>query len=936
MKKTRRMPLSEKVKPMRFVSTLLAALLALAAGATQAQDPPGRVGRLAHTEGAVSVYTDPEFGWEPAYVNTPITSENSVWTDQDSRAEVRVGPMAIRLDETTQLDVAALDDGGLHATLVRGAVNVRVRHFLPNDRIEIDTPQARFVLLAEGRYRIDADPERGDSRLTVFSGRAALQGGRGQVAVGVGSSVVVWGEGRSSYAMQRAFTTPFDTWASSLDSRWVERASTQYVSTSMTGYEDLDRYGQWIQEPDYGPLWVPTRVASSWVPYRDGHWAWVRPWGWTWVDDQPWGYAPFHYGRWVYVRDRWAWYPGQRVEHPVWAPALVAWVGGANFSVGVRTSSPVVGWYPLSPFETYRPWYRANTTYVNNINIVTIRDNHRASRYAERQRDIIRERASTVVQSDALLSRRNVRQAMVQVAPEVIRREQPVQQPTAVLPTRNDVVRARTERSQPAATASAPASGSTIARSGSTASAGTPPGVAPAAPVIQPPSQRPSFARQQAAPAPQAAPANATPPPAQAVSRAVPPGQANSRFGPGAQPPAPGMPPSAKGQEAIERRDTRALERDQQKAQQDQQRAQQEQQKAQQDQQRAQQEQQQRQQAEQQRAQDQQRQQQEKAARDSQQQQQQQQRAQQEQQQAPAGRSSSASNRRRPRVIHSSSNSSSNAPSRSSSNASRPSSNASRPSSSASSRRKPRAMRSNSSSSNARSRSSNNASRPSSNASSRRRPRVMRSNNSSSARSRSSSNANRRSSNANRRSSNASRPSSNASSRRRPRVTHSNSSNAPSRRRPRAMRSSNRAASRRQRSRRRPRNLPPRSRRQRAARRLRKRRTKRRRRRRRARAAGVNRRGHGDAGCWPASPLLEAPAEAEEVHHHLRREVAAEDDPRDERECADDPEHEQRLAGARAHRASAGSARTMGRSLIGQHTSAAKMPRPIEIHHARS
>jgi len=618
---------------MRFFSTLLAALLALA-GAAQAQDPPGRVGRLAHTEGAVSVYMDPELGWEPAYVNTPITSENSVWTDLDSRAELRVGPMAIRLDEGTQLDVAALDEGGLHATIVRGAVNVRIRHYLPNDRIEIDTPQARFVLLAEGRYRIDADPERGDSRLTVFAGRAALEGGRGRVAVGIGNSVVVWGEGRSSYAMQKAFTTPFDSWASSLDSQWVERASTQYVSTSMTGYEDLDRYGQWTQEPGYGPLWVPTRVESSWVPYRDGHWAYVRPWGWTWIDDQPWGYAPFHYGRWVYVRDRWAWYPGQRVEHPVWAPALVAWVGGSNFSVGVRTSSPVVGWYPLSPFETYRPWYRANTTYVNNINIVTIRDNQRASRYAERQHEIIRERASTVVQSDALLARRNVRQAMVQVSPEVIRREQPAQQPTALLPSRNDAVRARTQQ---AAAAPAPASAASTARSGSTASAGTPPGMASAKPALPPPSERPRFARQQAAPAPQAAPASATPPPAQAVSRAVPPGQANSRYGPGAQPPAPGTPPSAKGQEAIERRDTRALEADQQKAREAQDKAAREAQQQQQQQQQRTQQDQQRQQAEQQKAQDQQRQQQEKATRDAQQQQQQQQqRAQQDQQRQQA------------------------------------------------------------------------------------------------------------------------------------------------------------------------------------------------------------------------------------------------------------------------------------------------------------
>ena len=70
------------------------------------------------------------------------------------------------------------------------------------------------------------------------------------------------------------------------------------------------------------------RCAVDWAPYSHGHWGWVQPWGWTWVDDAPWGFAPFHYGRWVYVRDRWCWTPGACVARPVYAPALVAWVGG--------------------------------------------------------------------------------------------------------------------------------------------------------------------------------------------------------------------------------------------------------------------------------------------------------------------------------------------------------------------------------------------------------------------------------------------------------------------------------------------------------------------------------------------------------------------------------------------------------------------------------
>ena len=120
------------------------------------------------------------------------------------------------------------------------------------------------------------------------------------------------------------------------DERWIERRSTTYVSSYMTGYEDLDTYGEWRQEPDYGPLWFPSRVAATWAPYRYGHWGYVRPWGWTWIDDAPWGYAPFHYGRWVYVRNRWAWHPGERDVRPVWAPALVAWSAGRTSTCASR------------------------------------------------------------------------------------------------------------------------------------------------------------------------------------------------------------------------------------------------------------------------------------------------------------------------------------------------------------------------------------------------------------------------------------------------------------------------------------------------------------------------------------------------------------------------------------------------------------------------
>lgn len=271
---------------MRLIALALSSLIACSAALSQAQEPPGRVGRLAYAEGGVSMYQDPEQGWEQAYVNSPITSENSVWTQPGARAELRVGGTALRLDEDTQLDVSEIADDALEAGVARGTLNVRVRYKQGAERFAISTPHARFILEADGRYRIDADPDGNQSRLTVFSGTASMETSQGRVRVAPGQSIVVYGAS-SEYAFESAQDDAFDRWALERDNQWRDAASRRYVSTYMTGYEDLDGYGQWSQDPDYGALWFPARVASDWAPYRNGRWSYVRPWGWTWIDDEP-------------------------------------------------------------------------------------------------------------------------------------------------------------------------------------------------------------------------------------------------------------------------------------------------------------------------------------------------------------------------------------------------------------------------------------------------------------------------------------------------------------------------------------------------------------------------------------------------------------------------------------------------------------------------
>src|SRR5215467_3473738 len=172
----------------------------------------------------------------------------------------------------------------------------------------------------------------------------------------------------------------FDRWCSDRDRRWDHSVSSRYVSDDVVGYEDLDEYGGWRTVPEYGNVWFPHTEVVGWAPYRYGHWVWISPWGWTWVDDQPWGFAPFHYGRWVVVGGVWGWVPAPPrpavvtavYVRPVYAPALVAWVGGAHWGVGVAVgSAPAAGvaWFPLGPRDVYCPSYHVSQRYVERVNV---------------------------------------------------------------------------------------------------------------------------------------------------------------------------------------------------------------------------------------------------------------------------------------------------------------------------------------------------------------------------------------------------------------------------------------------------------------------------------------------------------------------------------------------------------------------------------------
>jgi hypothetical protein len=190
----------------------------------------------------------------------------------------------------------------------------------------------------------------------------------------------------------------------------------------MTGAEDLDRYGTWETNPEYGPVWTPTTVVAGWAPYRYGHWVMVQPWGWTWVDHAPWGFAPFHYGRWVFIGSRWCWTPGYRVARPVYSPALVAWVGGSG--PYTRGPWPYLGWVPLAPREPYYPHYSNRGSYWRAVNAAQLNlfpqnTPHRPPTSATLYANQGVAGAVSVVPGNALVPRRPIAPIVAQVDPSV-------------------------------------------------------------------------------------------------------------------------------------------------------------------------------------------------------------------------------------------------------------------------------------------------------------------------------------------------------------------------------------------------------------------------------------------------------------------------------------------------------------------------------------
>jgi hypothetical protein len=297
--------------PLRVLATLLTLTVTFTFSGLTLAEPPSRAARLGYINGTVSFSPAGQPDWVRAGVNRPLTSGDRLWVDSRSRAELQLGGATIRLGAGTSVTLLNLDNRIAQIQLSQGTLKVRVRRLGPNQTIEVDTPNLAVTLRRPGEYRVNVDENDDATAVMVQSGEVQVYGEGASYAVNPRQGYRFYGTGLSDYeplAVRR--DDELDRWARERDRRVDNSTSARYVSTEVVGYEDLDANGTWRADRTYGSVWTPNRVAAGWTPYRDGHWAWVDPWGWTWIDDAPWGFAVSHYGRWANINGTWGWVPG--------------------------------------------------------------------------------------------------------------------------------------------------------------------------------------------------------------------------------------------------------------------------------------------------------------------------------------------------------------------------------------------------------------------------------------------------------------------------------------------------------------------------------------------------------------------------------------------------------------------------------------------------
>ena len=345
------------------------------AAAAPAPAPSTRVGQVSLVSGKVEFRGPGDAQWSAASVNDPVATGVALRTDAQARAEIRIGADTIDLDGGTEIGLARLDQPIAEIALRQGRIDLDIRRLDPGESVEADIPRGGVWLLQPGRYDVDAGGGNRPVRIAAYTGNARFTDVGADISINAGDRLVLSAAGPVAPTTEAASGDEFAEWCGARAVDDSRLAAPYFVSREMTGYTALDAAGSWRASDKNGLVWMPKAAPAEWAPYRDGHWRWLAPWGWTWVDDQPWGFATSHYGRWLLADGTWLWAPGKLTPHPVWAPAVVAFLGTPGVGLSYADGpGPAIAWFPLAPGEIYWPSYTGDLDYIRAVNRENVAD----------------------------------------------------------------------------------------------------------------------------------------------------------------------------------------------------------------------------------------------------------------------------------------------------------------------------------------------------------------------------------------------------------------------------------------------------------------------------------------------------------------------------------------------------------------------------------
>ncbi len=249
----------------------------------------------------------------------------------------------MRLAQSTTAELTELSlAGGRRSTKIDYFVGHRNSGGQNNggESFRVVTPDLEVEVSNGSSFRVDATD--GNSWVTALAGNLQITAAGSTNPLSAGSMLHLSADGQSDVEGSPA-ADDFDSWSLDRD----RMISSQYASAApyvgaddeeyYNGAADLSAYGYWGNFAGCGACWIPSGVSNQWMPFGIGSWCYYGNLGWTWISAEPWGWLPYHYGRWFYTTRGWAWSP-----NPVrrWNPGAVEWIKADGKTAWVPRGTP--------------------------------------------------------------------------------------------------------------------------------------------------------------------------------------------------------------------------------------------------------------------------------------------------------------------------------------------------------------------------------------------------------------------------------------------------------------------------------------------------------------------------------------------------------------------------------------------------------------------